>query len=239
MGAALPERLEVTVEDGVVSVTIDRGDGNLLTMQMCRALTRLLEEPPEGAHVLRLSARGPAFCLGRERAGETTEDLRDEVRALIGLNRALGTSPLVSVAAVSGDAAGFGVGLAALCDVAVAAPQALLSFPEVTIDLAPAVVLAWLPRIVGRRQAFLLTATGAPISAVRATELGLLTAVAPSAEALPEVVDEHVAALRARSPRVHREIRSFLAAADGASPEIVEALAEERLIIGSLARRRH
>lgn len=235
---AAPEGLEVTVDAGVVSVVIDRGGDNLFTLEMCRVLTRLLREPPETVHVLRLSARGDAFCLGRERAAETTEDLREEVRALIALNRTLETSPLVTLAAVSGDAAGFGVGLAALCDVAVAAPDAQLSFPEVTIDLAPAVVLSWLPRIVGRRQAFLLTATGAPIGAERAVELGLLTAVAPSAEALPAAIDEHVAALCARSRRVHREIRSFLVATDGAAAEVVDALAEERLIVGSLSRRR-
>ncbi len=237
MGPAA-DGLEVTVADGVVSAVVDRGEDNLLSLDICRALTRLLREPPAGAHVLRLSARGPAFCRGRERAGTTPDELREEVATLIALNRALGESPLVSVAAVSGDAAGFGAGLAALCDVAIAAPAAQLSFPEVTIDLAPAVVLAWLPRIVGRRQAFLLTATGAVVSASRAVELGLLTAVAPSAEVLPVVVDEHVAALRARSPRVHREIRSFLAATQGASEDLAYALAAERLVLASLDRLR-
>ena len=33
-------------------------------------------------------------------------------------------------------------------------------FPEVGIGLAPALVLAWLPRLIGERQAFWLTATG-------------------------------------------------------------------------------
>lgn len=232
------EGLDLALDGGTLSAVLDRGDGNLLTTAMCRALTDALLDPPEGAHVLRLSARGAAFCLGRERAGETPEQLRAEVRTLIALNRALGASPLVSVAAVSGDAAGFGVGLAALCDVAVAAPETRLSFPEVTIDLAPAVVLSWLPRIVGRRQAFLLTATGEPIGAERAVELGLLTAVAPSATALPAVVDDHVAALTARSSRVHAEIRSFLSVTADASEDVAYAVAEERLILGSLRGRR-
>lgn len=230
--------LEATVDDGVVSVVLDRSPDNLMTQAMCRALTGILHEPPPDAHVLRLAARGPVFCMGREREAETPEALRQEVRTLVALKRALTASPLVSVAAVSGDAAGFGVGLAALCDVSVAAPQARMSFPEVTIDLAPAVVLAWLPRLVGRRHAFLLTATGEPVTAARAAELGLVTTVAPSLEALPAAVDDVVTALRSRSPRVHGEIKSFLAATEGASQDAAYALAEERLIVGSMARRR-
>jgi methylglutaconyl-CoA hydratase len=234
----MPEGLDVSVADGVVSAVLDRGEGNLLTIDMCRQLTGLLVDPPDGAHVFRLSARGPAFCLGRERAGQTPDELRAEVRTLIGLNRALRTSRLVSVAAVSGDAAGFGAGLAALSDIAIAAPDVRISFPEVTIDLAPTVVLSWLPRIVGRRQAFLLTATGDPIDAPRAVELGLLTALAPSADALPALVDSHIAALRTRSPRIHAEIRSFLTATADTPEEVANTLAEDRLILGSLARRR-
>lgn len=229
--------MELTLDGGVLLAVIDNGEQNLLTIAEVRELTAALLEPPEGAHVLRVSAHGPTFCMGRERSASTPEDLRAETRALIALNRALQSSPLVSVAAVQGDAAGFGVGLAALCDIAVAAHTARLSFPEVTIELAPAVVLSWLPGIVGRRQAFLLTATGAPIGAEEAVRLGLLTSVVPSPHALPGAVDDIVADLTGRSPRVHREIRSFLDATDGAPRAVVDALAEERLILGSMSRR--
>jgi enoyl-CoA hydratase/carnithine racemase len=234
----MAEGLELIVGDGVVDAVVDRGEDNLFTLDMCRELTGLLLDPPEGAHVLRLSARGPVFCLGRERSAETPEELRAEVRTLIGVLKALRSSPLVSVAAVSGDAAAFGVLVAARCDVAVAAPAARFSFPEVTIDLAPSVVLAVVPRVLGRRQAFWMAATGDAIGAAQAVELDLVNEVAPSLDALPGVVDERVAALRARSPRVHAEIRSYLEATADVSQDTAFALAEERLILGSLARRR-
>ena len=94
---------------------------------------------------------------------------------------ALRTSPLVTIAEVHGDAAGFGVGLIAACDVAVAVSDAHFWFPEVGIDLAPALVLAWLPRVVGERQAFWLTATGERVAAARAQELGLVNEVVSGA----------------------------------------------------------
>ena len=228
--------LAVDVADRVVTATIDRGDErNLLSMPACRALIALLTDPPDDAHLLRLRARGPVFCLGREREADAPGDLRGEAETLVGLNRALRHSRLVTVAEVGGDAAGFGVGLAALADVAIADPAARFWFPEVRIDLAPAVVLAWLPRVVGRQQAFWLTATGQAIDAERAAALGLLTAVAP-AEQVEAAVDAAVATLLDHSHRVHIGIKELLGTMDGMDAAAADAYATERLIIGSMSR---
>lgn len=230
--------LDLTVADGVVIATIDRGDDrNLLTMAACRRLIEVLQAPPDGAHILRLQARGPAFCLGRERQADDPVALREEARTLVGLNTALQHSPLVTVAALHGDAAGFGVGLAALADVAIADPAARLWFPEVRIDLAPAVVLAWLPRIVGRKQAFWLTATGEAIDAAGAAALGLLSAVAPEG-GLTDAVDRAVTLLRRHNPQTHRAIKDLLTVMADMGRPAADAFATERLIVGSLGRRR-
>lgn len=229
--------LEVTgPEDGVLVVELERPPDNLMTVGLCRQLTALLEDPPAGAHVLRLRAAGPAFCLGREREGTTPGQLRAEAQVLVDTTRALARTRLVTVAEVQGDAAGFGVGLVAACDVAVAVEGARLSFPEVGIGLAPAVVLAWLPRLVGRREAFWLTATGEPVTAARARDLGLLNAVVGSAAQLREDVDARVAALSARSPRVHAEIREMLDLFGGLGADQALDVAVDRLVVGSLRR---
>lgn len=226
-----------TQDAGVVSVTIDRGSDNLLTGAMCAALTDFLLEPPPDAHVLVLSARGQVFCRGRERAAETPHELREEVDALIALNKALSDTPLVTVARVQGDAAGFGVGLAALCRVTLASPSARFWFPEVEIGLAPAVVLAWLPRLVGQKQAFHLTATGRPVTAPEAAALGLVTAVAQSDDALDAMVQDEVDALAKHSPRVHAEIGAFIRVGAEMTQAGAYDLAAEKLIVGSMTRR--
>jgi methylglutaconyl-CoA hydratase len=222
--------------EGIVEVDLDNGPDNLLTIAMCEQLTELLLHPPAGGHVLRLSANGPAFCLGRERAGTTPADLHAETQVLVGVQRALRRTPLVTVAEVQGDAAGFGVGLLAACDVAVATTEARFWFPEIGIGLAPALVLAWLPKVVGERQAFWLTATGEKITATRAVELGLLNAVASGPEGLSKDVDERVAALRERDPRLHTEIREMLQAGRGLDEDQALELSVDRLVVGSLRR---
>jgi enoyl-CoA hydratase/carnithine racemase len=226
------------VTDGVVVAELDRGPENLWTLADLRELTALLTDPPEGAHVLRVRSVGEAFCLGRERGGTSTAPgtVRGEAETLVAVTRAFRSTRLVTVAEVQGDAAGFGAGVVAACDVAVAVADARFYFPEVSIGLAPALVLAWLPRLIGERQAFWLTATGEKIPAARAVELGLLNAVVGSAEELAKDVDERVALLRAGSPRVHAEIKDMQRAFAAVGDDSALDMSIDRLVVGSLRR---
>jgi enoyl-CoA hydratase/carnithine racemase len=174
--------------------------------------------------------------MGRERTAATPDDLPEEVRRLVAVNEALASTTLVTVARVQGDAAGFGVGLAALCDVAVATRGARLTFPEVRINLAPALVLAWLPHMVGRRAAFWLTASGAPVSGDDAVRIGLLNEVVDDTDALDSAIADKVEALLAGEHRVHNEIRSMLRSVESLSERQSYELARDRLVLGSLRR---
>ncbi|MGP4056212.1 enoyl-CoA hydratase/isomerase family protein [Mycobacterium sp. 4D054] len=228
--------LKVERDGAVLTVRLDSPGGNLMTMDMCDALAGILTTPPDGVHVLVLSAAGDSFCLGRERTAATPDDLPGEVRRLIAVNDALAATPLVTVARVHGDAAGFGVGLAALCDVAVATRAARFSFPEVRINLAPALVLAWLPHMVGRRAAFWLTASGAPVSGEEAVSIGLINEAVGDVDTLDAVIAEKVDVLLATAPRVHTEIRAMLRSVESLSERQSYELAADRLVLGSLRR---
>ncbi|GLP82323.1 enoyl-CoA hydratase/isomerase family protein [Mycobacterium antarcticum] len=236
--AELPliEGLSFDVNGSVMTVTLDAPAGNLMTLDMCDALAQVLRDPPDGVHVVVLAAAGEDFCLGRERTAATPEDLPLEVRRLVAVNDALATTSLVTVARVQGDAAGFGVGIAALCDVAIATGTARLCFPEVRINLAPALVLAWLPRMVGRREAFWLTATGEPVSGDEAVRIGLLNEVVDDPAALDAAVARRVDALVRAQPRVHTNIRQMLASVESLTPSQAYELASDRLVLDSMRR---
>lgn len=230
------EGCQLTIADGVLDVVIHRGTDNLFTTDMCDALSACLEAPPNGAHILRVRSRGTAFCLGRERTATSLHELKRETAALVRLNRALTESTLVTLAQVQGDAAGFGVGVAALCDLSVAAPSVKVWFPEVSMGLAPSVVLAWLPGLIGKKRAFQLTATGMKIDAERARDLGLFTEVAATDETLSQLSDQLVAALRQFSPLVHSEIKRFIRHASAMSEGPAYELAALRLVTAGLSR---
>lgn len=223
--------------DSVITATIERSGGNQLTQAICRELTDILLGPPDDVHILHVRTTGEAFCLGRDRAAEEPSALRHEVDALVGLNQALKRSTLISVTGVQGDAAGFGVGLAALSDVTIVAESVHFWFPEVEIDLAPTVVLSWLPGLIGPKRAFHLTATGRRVSASEAADIGLVTRFVPDAS-LDASIAEEIDHLRVLSPRVLAQIKAFVADTRGMSVDQAYALATERLILGSMVRRR-
>lgn len=233
--AAVPG-LSFVQEGAVLTARLASPDGNLMTMAMCDALAAVLDAPPEGAHVMVLSAEGDTFCMGRERTATSPDDLPGEVRRLVAVNDALADTSLVTVARVNGDAAGFGVGLAALCDIAIATRAAQFSFPEVHINLAPALVLAWLPRMVGRRAAFWLTSSGAPVSGEEAVRIGLVNDVADGIDQLDAAVAAKVAALLPAEPRVHKEIKAMLRSVESLSERQSYELASDRLVLGSMRR---
>lgn len=227
--------LVVATDGPMLTVRIARPPGNLFTSTMCGELAALLAAPPPSAQVIVLRGSPEAFCLGRERPGADVVQLREEVVALVGLNRALVGCPVVTVAEVLGDAAGYGVGLASLCDVAVASSTARFSFPEVMIGLAPSLVLAWLVGAVGRRAALWLTATGVSIDGVEAARLGLVNEAVPPGE-LEARTAAVLGSLTARSARVQREVKGLIALFDGLGEEASTALATDRLVLASLAR---
>jgi|GEM_PF-3009413 methylglutaconyl-CoA hydratase len=226
--------LDLRLKGPVLQVTMQRGEANLMSMEMCRVLTDLLFQPPAGARVMHLRASGPAFCLGRDRGQSGEDGLREEAETLVRLNRALSAGKLVTVAEVAGDAAGYGVGLAALSDLSFVSPSARIWFPEVEAGLAPTVVLSWLPALVGRSRAFRLVASGVRIDGCEAARIGLFTAVAESAEQLPELVASEVDMLLHHSPQPQWEIRAFLDETLGARSLNIDQLSVERLVTSSL-----
>ncbi len=234
MGPGGVEGLQLDVEGPVVVATIDRGEENLVSMEICTVLADLLFDPPPGARVLHLRAAPPVFCLGRERGAGDEVGMKEEAETLVALNRALREGGLVTVAEVAGDAAGYGVGLAALCDLSFAAPSARFWFPEVEAGLAPTVVLAWLPSLVQRSHAFRLTASGRRIDGREAAGLGLVTAAAAHDDELPALVQSEIAALLRHPARAQSEIRAFLRDSASADADTVDRLAVDRLVANSI-----
>lgn len=228
MGAEL--RLDRTAE--VITVSIARPPENAFTADMCSELSRLLMHPPDGCRLVVLRGEDGVFCRGRDGA-PSPQEAAATIDALTEVTRSLRDTSLVTVAEVAGDAAGFGVGLAALCDVTAASSTSRFWFPEVHHELAPSLVLSWLPRLVGRRQAFWLTATGAVLAADEAQRLGLVNFVTET-EHLDQLVAEVVQTLLKPPARVHAEIKRDLRDFDEAGASTASRMATDRLLLSTV-----
>jgi methylglutaconyl-CoA hydratase len=192
--------------------------GNEITGGMFDAMVAALaaEAAEPRARVLRIRAEGEVFCLGRERAGRDEASIRAEVARLIELKHAVMTSPLISVAEVQGNAAGFGVGLAVVCDFTVVAETATLSFPEMRKGLPPAAIMAYLGRYALPKRIFPLVLLAPDFTATHARDVGLVTQVSAPA-ALRSDVDELIRRILALDGEAARQCKAyFQAAQDGA-----------------------
>jgi enoyl-CoA hydratase/carnithine racemase len=215
---------------------MDAEPGNLFTPEMATELATLANAPPEGVHVVHLHSCGPDFCMGRVPFRSGVDPLASDVAGLVNVNRALTESPAVTVAEINGGAAGFGAGLVAHCDVAVASSAAYFSFPEVDAGFAPALVLEWLVPLVGRRNAFWLTATGVRLSARAAYDLGLVTQLADDPADLKALVAESIEMLVSKPAKVHRDIKRLMRLYAVVPDEVRDRVAADQLIFGALRR---
>ena len=190
-------QLLVDIADGIATVTLNRpGQFNALSSalisELQSAFDRIAADP--GVRVVVLAASGRGFCAGH--------DLK-EIRAMAGVpeveslfarcSRMMLTItrlPQPVIAKVHGLATAAGCQLVATCDLAVASESATFATPGVNIGAFCSTPGVALGRAVGRKHAMEMLLTGAPISAARAREIGLVNRVVP-AEALDAEVESH------------------------------------------------
>lgn len=221
----------------VLTFTLNNPDrGNEVTGSMFDAMLAELrsESTQSRSRVLRIRARGPVFCTGRERAARDADSVRAEAARIIEFKRILRTCPLITVAEVQGDAFGFGMGLAIVCDFALVSERASLGFPEMRHGLAPAAIMAYLGEYALPRFAFPLVFFGEPFTPRQALEIGLISQVCPPEQLIPEA-DALVARILQLDPVAARRCKEFFLTAQSHTFAQNCNLALEALTQGTLA----
>jgi enoyl-CoA hydratase len=178
------------VAERVATITISRPEAlNALDGDTLDALADTLRMAEAAADVgaVVLTGAGPkAFIAGAD-IRQFPEMSPADARAASG--KGLDVTFLIEsltkpvIAAVNGFALGGGCEIALACDLIYAAERARFGQPEVKLGLIPGFGgTQRLARRIGRARAFELIATGEPIPAARAAEIGLVNAVFPDAD---------------------------------------------------------
>jgi cyclohexa-1,5-dienecarbonyl-CoA hydratase len=107
-------------------------------------------------------------------------------------------SDCVTIGAVHGHTLGGGAELAMVCDFVVAADDARIGLPEISLACYPPVAAAYLPRAIGVHRASEMVLLGEPVSAQEAERIGLVSRAVPRAS-LAETVDDYVDRLLTKS----------------------------------------
>lgn len=227
--------VQIKREGRVLEITLDRPEaGNEINAGMFNLmLDAMAQAAHDGMGVLRLRANGPVFCTGRERAGQDAVSIRQEVARLIAFKQAIRLSPLITVAEVQGDAAGFGMGMAILCDFTLVASTATLSFPEMRKGLPPAAIMAYVGRHALPKQVFPLILLGSDFTPDHAREIGLVTTVC-SPKTLASSTEALIEQILAMDPDGARQCKAYFQQALEDDVETNFRLATELLTVESL-----
>lgn len=168
-----------------------------------QAFTRLGADPSVRAIVL--GGHGKAFCAGgdlnwmRAMADFSWAQNRDDAQALADMLDTVYRCPKPVVGRVQGDCYAGAVGLAAVCDIVVAAEAAHFCISEAKVGLLPGTISPYVLRALGEQACRRYFITAERFSAVEAHRLGLVHQLAP-ADGLDAAVDALLASLLANSP---------------------------------------
>jgi enoyl-CoA hydratase len=200
--------LRYECHDHVAVLTIDDPERrNPMTLDTMATMAGYVTAAADDSNVRVMIITGAgdrAFSAGGDlRGGFVDSPLADhDVRgALADLFRAIRRCGKPVVARVNGHALAGGLGLAAACDIVIAASDATFGAPEVRVGLWPMMITAILRRVMPERAAFELMATGRTIDAEEAMRLGLVSRVVARDE-LDAAVAETVSRLVEVSPAV-------------------------------------
>jgi 2-(1,2-epoxy-1,2-dihydrophenyl)acetyl-CoA isomerase len=190
--ATSTEPLLIDRDGPIATLTLNRPDtGNAINMDLGKALMHAAiscdEDPSVRCVILR--GNGQRFCVGGDLTSfaasgqsigaslkELTAYLHSAIARLARMEK-----PLITV--IQGAAAGAGLSLAALGDIALAARSAQFTPAYTAVGLTPDGGLTWLlPRLVGLRLAQELILENRRLTAAEAAELGLVSRVVADEE---------------------------------------------------------
>lgn len=221
----------------ITTVTLNRPEvRNAFNEAMIAELTEFAEGVPADGSVRAIVLRGagPIFSAGADvqwmsrMVGFTREENLADARTAAAMFLALDRLAAPVIGRIQGAALGGGSGLAAICDVVVAADDAQFGFTEVVLGILPAMISPYVVRKIGLSAAREFCLSGARFTAARAREIGLVHTVVPAAD-LDRAVDEHLALFRKAAPSAVARTKRLLTDVHGRRPADVIAITVDHI----------
>lgn len=178
-------------DEAIAILTINRPEKrNALNLKLMDELfsgIEKLQQTPCRAVII--AANGTTFSSGLDLKEAADPSLNEASASHVAkMLTTIVNTPLVTIAAVQGDAFAGGAGLVAACDLAVMSKAAAIGFPEVRRGLVAAMVSTCLVQQISTKSMRELLLTGEPVDAVRAQSMGLVNRIAANGDVLKEAL---------------------------------------------------
>ena len=225
------QHLEIEDRGAVRWLWLNRPDvrtafNDALVGEIARAFADVEASP--GTRVVVLAARGNVFCAGadlnymRAMSGYGHAENHADALQVARMFHAVHACSRPVLARIQGDAYGGGVGLAAACDIVIAADDVNFGLSEVRLGIVAATISPHLVRAMGGRQAARYMLTAEKFSAVQARTLGLVHEAVKARE-LDYEVERQARVLLSASPAALAATKRLLA-------DVVEAPRDDVLL---------
>lgn len=217
------------VQDNLALIGLARPPVNALGQPLREAMLQACEQANADASVgaIVLFGANGLFSAGADisefgsQASFAAPSLPDVLLRLTRLDKPL-------VAAIGKLALGGGLELALACGYRIGEPQVRVGLPEINLGLLPgAGGTQRLPRLIGAQAALEMMMGGAPVSAGRALELGIVDRLADSTEQLLEAACDYARELIARNAPA-RPVERFAKPAEGLAADFFERYLREQ-----------
>lgn len=179
----MSDDLQVEVRERVMWLTINRPDRrNAINAAVLTGIRQALEDAGRGGEVRAIVLTGTgerAFCSGADLQEPSFRfDYSQPYQWLADLLRQARRCTIPLIARVNGACLAGGMGLLAMCDMAVTSRSAVFGLPEVKVGVFPAQVLSVLQHLLPRRVLTEMCITGEAIDAEQALAHGLVNHLA-------------------------------------------------------------
>ena len=217
--------LLVNVEQHIATVTLNRPEiRNAFNDEMIAELTDAFKTLGDDnqVRVIVLAATGKAFCAGadlnwmRAMADYSYEENLADADKLAQMLKTIYECPKPTIAAIQGDVYAGGMGLVAVCDVAIAVRIANFCLSEVRLGLAPATISPYVIRALGARASQRYFLSAEVFDSKKARQLGFIHERA-SEESLDDAVALFCATVVKNSPEAVKTCKLLLHEIAGAA----------------------
>lgn len=224
------QTLDVSRAERVATVTLNRPEvRNAFNETTIAEIMQVFRElgADNDIRAVVLAANGPAFCAGadlnwmKKMAGYTHEENHADAVQLAEMLRTIYLCPKPIVARIQGDCYAGGMGLVAVCDIAVAVDATNFCLSEVKLGLIPATISPYVIKSMGENAARRYFLTAERFSAQEAHRIGFVHQVV-AADALDAAVADIVKALVSNGPHAVKEAKRLVQ--DVASALLTDAL---------------
>ena len=232
-------QLQINVTGAIATVTLNRPEvRNAFNDEVILEVTAAFKDlgARDDVRCIVLAANGTAFCAGadlnwmRSMADYTREQNLEDAGRLAEMMRTVYECPKPTIARIQGDVYAGGIGLAATCDIAVAADTAGFCLSEVKLGLLPSTISPYVIRAMGARAAHRYFLTAERFTAAEALRIGFVHEVV-AVDALDAKVAELAQALCNAGPAAVKACKKLVqdVAGHDITPELVA------MTVGSIA----